>query len=47
MKRQVKECTVMYRKFWLHYRMLRFVLELVATLGTAALFSYWILGAHW
>ena len=33
-----------YRKLWLHYRTLRFVVELAATLGTAVLFSYWILG---
>jgi len=35
-----------HRKFWLHYHTLRFIVELVATLGTAAIFSYWILGTH-
>ena len=34
---------MLHRKFWLHYHTLRFVVEVVATLGTAALFSYWIL----
>jgi hypothetical protein len=37
---------MLHRKFWLHYHTLRFVVELVATLGTAVLFSYWILGTQ-
>ena len=31
------------QKFWLHYRKVRVAVELFATLGTAALFSYLIL----
>ena len=38
--------SMLHRKLWLHYHMLRFIVELVATLGTAALFSYWILRAY-
>ena len=33
------------RKLWLHYRTVRFVVELIATLGTAMLVSHWILGS--
>jgi hypothetical protein len=36
-----------YRKFWLHYRSLRLAVEVIATLGTAALFSYLILQTRW
>lgn len=35
---------MLYRRFWLHYRTLRFIFELVTTVGTAVLVSYWILG---
>jgi hypothetical protein len=38
---------VMRRKIWLHYRAWRFAVEVVATLGTAALFSYLILQTRW
>jgi len=38
--------SMLHRKVWLHYHALRFIVELVATLGTAALFSYWILGTY-
>jgi hypothetical protein len=37
---------MLQRKFWLHYHTLRFIVELLATLGTAALFSYWILRTY-
>jgi hypothetical protein len=37
----------MRRQIWLHYRALRFAAEVVATLGTAALFSYLILRTRW
>jgi hypothetical protein len=36
-----------HRKFWLHYRSLRLAVEVVATLGTAALFGYLILQTRW
>jgi hypothetical protein len=35
------------RQFWLHYHSLRIAAEVVATLGTAVLFSYLILQSHW
>jgi hypothetical protein len=38
--------SMLHRKFWLHYHTLRFIVEFVATLGTAALFSYWILRSY-
>lgn len=41
----LRGAVVLYRKLWLHYRTLRFVVEVVATLVTAVLFSYWILRA--
>jgi hypothetical protein len=36
-----------HRKVWLHYRSLRLAIEVVATLGTAVLFSYLILQTRW
>ena len=32
-----------HQKFWLHYRKVRVAVEVFATLGAAALFSYLIL----
>ena len=34
---------IVHQKFWLHYRQVRVAVEVFATLGTAALFSYLIL----
>jgi hypothetical protein len=34
---------IIHQKFWLHYRKVRVAVEVFATLGTAALFSYLIL----
>ena len=31
------------RQIWLHYRAIRLTVEILATLGTAALIGYWIL----
>ncbi len=39
--------TRLQRQFWLHYRAWRVAAEVVATLGTAALFSYMILQTRW
>jgi len=38
--------SMLQRKFWLHYHALRFIVELTAAMGTAALFSYWILRTY-
>jgi hypothetical protein len=34
---------MIHTKFWLHYRKVRVAIEIFATLGTAAFFSYLIL----
>jgi hypothetical protein len=37
---------MLYRKYFLHYKLVREALTAVATIGTALLFSYLILQAH-
>jgi hypothetical protein len=36
------ESFMIRRKAWLHYRAIRLSLEILATLGSAALIGYWI-----
>jgi hypothetical protein len=43
---EAREAAMLYRKYYLHYRLVRETITAIATIGTALLFSYLILQAR-
>ena len=42
---KIVESFTIRRKIWLHYRAIRLTIEIVTTIGSAAVIGYWIVHA--
>ena len=42
---KIVESLMIRRKIWLHYRAIRLTIEIITTIGSAAVIGYWIVQA--